>query len=88
VSALTGFLCKKCGKCCRSIRGNLLYQELDDGTGICIFLEKETNLCLIYENRPLKCRIKEAYEIFFKDSMSEEKYYSLNLEACKILNEE
>lgn len=43
-------ICKKCGKCC--------YEKVDLGGGIirytdepCVFLDVETNMCRVYENR-------------------------------------
>jgi Fe-S-cluster containining protein len=80
--------CDKCGKCCENIGGHPLYAELDNGEGTCTFWDSVTNLCGIYSNRPLKCRVDEAYEAFFKDFMSEKDYYSINLRACKILKKQ
>ena len=80
------FKCDKCGKCCRRLTAYSLFKELDDSTGKCKFLDG--NLCSIYNDRPLYCRIDECYELFFKEIMSKEKYYELNYSACKVLKEE
>ena len=43
------------------------------------------NLCSIYDNRPLLCRIDDSYDIYFKDIYTKEEYYKLNYEVCKKL---
>lgn len=77
------FKCDKCGMCCRNVDKSPVYKELDDGTGKCRYLDG--NLCGIYENRPLLCRIDESYKVFFKDKMTLEEYYRLNYEVCQKL---
>lgn len=79
------FECKKCGLCCQNLNLNPIYADLDDGTGVCIYYDAKSKLCSIYEDRPIKCRIDDAYEMFFKDSISKEEYYRLNYEACNQL---
>lgn len=79
------FICSKCGECCKNLNKSPIYNELHDGDGICRYLIN--NLCSIYENRPLLCRIDESYEVLFKDKMSKIRYYELNYEYCyKIKN--
>lgn len=77
------FECKKCGACCKNLHLSDIYADLDRGDGICKHLKN--NLCSIYENRPLKCRIDESYYVFFSEKMTIETYYKLNYEACEIL---
>ena len=77
------FICDKCGMCCKNVGGSSVYKELDDGTGKCRYLVK--NICSIYEDRPLLCRVDESYEVFFKDKMTLEEYYRLNYEVCNKL---
>lgn len=74
------FECDACGQCCRNLDKSSIYSELDRGDGICKYLVG--NLCSIYENRPLICRVDESYDIFFKENMRKEEYYRLNCEAC------
>lgn len=62
-----------------------MYKDLDRGDGVCKFLSE--NLCSIYENRPLLCRIDESFEKFFSDKMSREEFYTLNYQGCKALKE-
>ncbi|MCI8377963.1 MAG: YkgJ family cysteine cluster protein [Lachnospiraceae bacterium] len=77
------FACKQCGLCCRNLKLSPLYAELDRGDGVCRYLKG--NLCSIYNERPLLCRIDESYEVYFKGSFSKEEYYKLNYEMCNKL---
>lgn len=77
------FNCDKCGLCCKSLAGNPIYKDLDRGDGTCKFLID--NLCSIYENRPLLCRVDDAYYEYFKNSMTLEEYYKENYRICNIL---
>lgn len=80
------FMCDKCGKCCRNLDKSPIYEEFHNGNGICKYLDG--NLCSIYENRPLLCRVDESYNKFFKNTMTLEKYYKINYEFCiKFKNE-
>lgn len=74
------FPCEKCGECCRNLDKSPLYSDLDRGDGVCRYLAQ--NLCSIYESRPLKCRIDDCYESFFKEHMTREEYYRLNRAIC------
>lgn len=74
------FICDKCGQCCRHLDKSAWYAELDRGDGVCRYLQG--NLCSIYDNRPLLCRIDESYEAFFKGILTREEYDRLNTEAC------
>lgn len=79
------FNCDKCGLCCKTVSTNEIYQHLDRGDGTCTYFNCDTNLCTIYEKRPIICRIEEAYDKLFINSLTKEEYYKLNYEACKIL---
>lgn len=74
------FKCDQCGACCRNVNLSSLYEMLDRGDGVCKYLSG--NLCTIYENRPLLCRIDESYTAFFSGSINKEEYYRLNYEVC------
>lgn len=76
------FRCDKCGECCRHLDYSPLYSSLHNGDGVCHFLKG--NLCSIYENRPIFCRIDECYQTFFKDKLSYEEYIYLNYTYCDI----
>lgn len=80
------FKCSQCGVCCRHLDRSELYRELDRGDGVCRYLKG--NLCSIYENRPLLCRIDESYDKYFSEIYTRDEYYRLNEQACKILQSE
>ena len=79
------FPCSRCGACCANLNNFYgLYSELDDGTGACIHLDKITNLCTIYDNRPKKCKIDEAFELF-SSHISYDEYIALTKNMCEYL---
>ena len=71
------FKCDMCGECCRNLKMSEIYSALDDGTGKCIYLDDG--------DRPLICRIDDAYDAYFKGIMTKDEYYELNYMACDIL---
>lgn len=79
------FKCDKCGECCRHLDHSELYRELDRGDGVCKYLVQ--NLCSIYDERPLLCRVDESYDAYFKSIMTKDEYYRLNYEGCKRIKE-
>lgn len=85
-SMTSGFYCDKCGLCCEHLPQIELYADLDDGSGMCKFFDKDTRLCTIYEIRPVKCNVERAYE-WFRCTMSYDEYIQKNLEACIRLKE-
>ena len=78
------FLCDQCGLCCEHLNGNPAYQDLDDGSGTCRYYDRQTRLCTIYYQRPMKCNVQAAYALFCH-VLSYEEYISLNTAACKQL---
>lgn len=76
------FQCDKCGLCCRSLSGIDLFKDLDRGDGICIHFDEKTNLCKIYDSRPLLCKVDEYYDHYFSSLMTREEYEQLNYAAC------
>ena len=79
------FCCDKCGACCRHLNLSPMFSDLDRGDGVCKYLEG--NLCSIYEQRPLKCRVDDSYKLFFEAKMSLDEFYHLNHEMCKIIKQ-
>lgn len=79
------FVCDCCGLCCKNLRLSSLYDDLDRGDGVCIYFDESSNLCKIYDERPVKCNIDMTYELFLKDKMSIEEYYKQNYLACEML---
>ena len=51
--------------------------------GVCKYLDESTNLCTIYDERPIFCRVDELYEKNLSEVMSREEFYRLNKEVCK-----
>ena len=83
---MVDFICDKCGLCCESLNENEMYADLNDGTGTCRYYDKDTHLCTIYNSRPLKCNVVEAYTgLGFDKLMSYEDYLEMNSNACKDL---
>lgn len=82
------FKCDCCGLCCRHVGKNPLAKNLDAGDGVCKFLNRENNLCTIYDNRPDFCNVEKGYSKYFAEFYSEEEYLRLNYAACKKLKEE
>ena len=80
------FRCDKCGECCKKLNKSSVYDELHNGDGVCRYLVG--NLCSIYEDRPLLCRIDESYEILFKETMDKSEYYDLNYKFCDKLKKQ
>jgi len=77
------FNCDKCGECCRNLNMSDIYSDLNAGDGTCKYLVGD--LCSIYDDRPLKCRIEECYYAFFSDYMTIDEYYQMNYDMCKKL---
>ena len=78
------FPCNSCGKCCRNIGNNSssIAKVLNRGDGICQFLDLDSNLCTIYEFRPLLCRVKDAYHVFYSDKYEWDEFVALNKNIC------
>jgi hypothetical protein len=80
------FICDKCGECCRHLERSDVYSDLNRGDGVCIYLTGD--LCSIYEQRPLLCRVDECYEAFFGGRYTREEYEKLNYDSCNLLKKE
>lgn len=78
------FSCIKCGACCRRVGLSDLTRGLDRGDGTCKHFDVETNLCLIYANRPDVCRVDESYPMF-SHIFTRQQYEAANAEICKKL---
>jgi len=82
---MDNFICSKCGACCRNLDKSIYFAEYDMGNGVCRYFDEETNLCTIYDDRPLLCNIEKAYDAYFKEYMTLDEYYSANYESCETL---
>ena len=85
VEDLTPFPCNACGECCRHVHLSSQTAFLDRGDGICRHFDERTNLCTIYEMRPLVCRVQEYYETYLNKHISWGKFIKINVEICHIL---
>lgn len=82
---MPNFECTRCGACCSHLRAfGDLYSDLDNGRGVCRFYDQKSHLCLCYEHRPLKCRVREGY-VFFSKTMSFEEYILKTRQGCLYL---
>jgi len=77
------FTCEKCGCCCRRVGESFLGRQMAKPDGICKYLDESINLCTIYNERPIFCRVDDFYEKNLSDKMSREEFYRLNKEICK-----
>lgn len=84
---LTPFPCTACGLCCKNVHLSDITAYLDRGDSVCKFLNLNTNLCNIYETRPLVCRVDEFYLMHFEKQMDWDLFIEPNLEICKQLQQ-
>lgn len=77
------FQCEQCGCCCRRIGEVDFAKHMALADGSCKFLNTETNLCAIYETRPIFCRVDEFFEKFLSDKMTREDFYRKNKITCQ-----
>ncbi len=74
------FLCSQCGACCKNITGLGLPHN---GDGICAYLDRDNNMCSIYEERPEICRVEKIYEKYFrKKGIKKKDFYIATTKAC------
>ena len=79
------FPCQKCGECCRHIGASPFAKDLAMPSGICKFLDLETNLCRQYSHRPIFCNIDRFYDVVLSEYLSRDEYYKQNKEVCNLL---
>lgn len=76
------FPCEKCGCCCRNVGNTPWAKYMALPNGICRYLDQVSNLCTIYDKRPIFCNIDKFYTKFVSDKMSRENFYVLNKREC------
>lgn len=76
------FPCTSCGKCCRNVSLSKQTAFLDRGDSICRYFNEDTNLCTIYNQRPLVCRVEDYYDVFLSDKYDWDEFVEINLKAC------
>ncbi|MEG9531666.1 YkgJ family cysteine cluster protein [Mannheimia indoligenes] len=79
---LAPFPCTACGKCCKRVGLAEETASLDRGDLICRYFDEQTNLCKIYENRPLVCRVEDYYKTYLTEVYSWEEFVALNVKVC------
>lgn len=84
----TVFHCIQCGECCRHIDRVPVLKKFHDGNGVCKYLDKNTNQCRIYNQRPVICNVSQAYDKFFVHKYTEKEFLQLNYDACRNLRKE
>lgn len=82
---LSAFPCTACGQCCRRVYLSEKTAYLNRGDGVCQYFNEENNLCSIYENRPLICRVDDYYQAHFSQMISWDDFVQLNMEICHSL---
>lgn len=85
---MNAFPCSACGLCCRRVHLSEQTAFLDRGNGVCRYLDTVSNLCSIYEIRPLVCQVKEYYQVYLKDTINWDDFVKINLEVCHQLQQE
>lgn len=85
---MTSFPCTSCGKCCRRVNLSTATAYLDRGDGICYHFDIDTNLCTIYHDRPLVCRVEDYYKVHLSDKIEWDDFVKLNLSICDRLQKE
>lgn len=79
------FPCERCGQCCRNVGRTIFGKFLADNDGICKYLDLNTNLCTIYNSRPLECNVDKYYDLYYKGKKGREEFYSENKLICRQL---
>ena len=79
------FPCTQCGLCCRNVHLAEQTKYLDRGDGTCRHYSETDKNCQIYESRPEICRVDLQYKNHYADRLSWNSFVELNLEVCKIL---
>ncbi|WP_315275718.1 YkgJ family cysteine cluster protein [Selenomonas sputigena] len=76
------FHCTQCGECCKQVGMTIWGKNMALPNGICKWLDDSTNLCTIYQHRPLMCNVDAFYEENYAMVMSREEFYALNRAEC------
>lgn len=82
---LSPFPCTACGKCCRNVHLSEQTAYLSRGDGVCQYFDEQTNLCTIYESRPLVCRVEDYYKTYLSHIYTWDEFVKMNVEICNKL---
>ena len=78
------FPCERCGCCCRKVGELKFVQNMALSDGTCKYLDKQSNLCKIYDNRPIFCRVDDFYDKFLSQTISRDEFYQKNKVKCRL----
>lgn len=84
-TSLSSFPCTACGKCCKRVGLSEQTVYLDRGDGTCRHFNENTNLCSIYEHRPLVCRVEDYYKKHLSHLYEWDEFVKINVEICQRL---
>ncbi len=79
------FPCTSCGKCCRKVGNSPQTHFLDRGDSVCRYFNEEKNLCNIYNDRPIVCRVQDYYKQYLSDKIRWIDFVEINQEICQKL---
>lgn len=79
------FPCTSCGKCCRQVGNHEHTRFLDRGDSVCRYLQLESNLCSIYEQRPIVCRVYDYHQQYLSHEITWYDFRQMNIEICSKL---
>lgn len=82
---MSAFPCNACGLCCRLVRLSPETAYLDRGDGICRHFSEKDNLCSIYSERPLVCRVEEYYHAYLEHAYEWKTFVAMNVAICEDL---
>ncbi|UOP04516.1 YkgJ family cysteine cluster protein [Conchiformibius kuhniae] len=82
------FPCTACGLCCRRVHLSDKTAWLNRGDGVCRHLDGQTNLCRIYAQRPLVCRVEDYYHAHFAEQFDWEEFVKINVAICELFQRE
>ena len=77
------FPCERCGICCRRIGIVPIAEDMVLPSGVCKYLDEDTNLCSIYSTRPIFCNVDDYYDKYISGIMTREEFYERNKEVCR-----
>lgn len=83
--AMTPFPCNGCGKCCRLVDRSHETAWLDRGDGTCRNFDENARSCMIYEQRPLVCRVQDYYVAHLATRIKWDDFVKLNVDICSHL---
>ena len=78
--------CSHCNALCCRVIGKII-PDYDRGDCVCKYLTAD-NKCSIYEDRPFICNTVRIYNKYYKDKLTIEQWYEMNMRACEALRNE